>query len=122
MIALTRPKDWPLVAVVPLDADGLDRLREVERVWRSLHGRAVAENTSLTQRKRGDLRQMLRTIDGRAEGATLREIAGVFFGESRVASEPWKTSSLRDRMNRLARSGQMMINGGYKRLLRSRRS
>lgn len=114
-------RDGPLAAVVPLDRDGLDRIRELERLWHALHGRVVPRDKSITMVKRRDLRLMLRTVDGRREGASLRDIAIVFFGAKRVASDPWKTSSLRDKMNRLFRGGQEMIAGGYRKLLRSRR-
>lgn len=110
-----------LAAVVPLDADGLDRIRELERLWRVLHGRALPLDRTVSLQKRRDLRLMMRTVDGRGEGASLREIAEVFFGAERVASDPWKTSSLRDKMNRLFREGQQMIAGGYRKLLRPRR-
>ncbi|MBA4208408.1 MAG: hypothetical protein C0454_02645 [Parvibaculum sp.] len=115
------PRDGLLAAVVPLDADGLDRIRELERLWRVLHGRALPRDRAVSLQKRRDLRLMLRTVDGRGEGATLREIAEVFFGAGRVASDPWKSSSLRDKMNRLFREGQAMIAGGYRKLLRPRR-
>lgn len=113
--------DGVLAAVVPLDADGLDRIRELERLWRLLHDRNVPVDKTISERKRRDLRLMLRTVDGRSDGATLREIAEVLFGAERVAADPWKSSSLRDKMNRLFREGQAMISGGYRKLLRPRR-
>ncbi|SDH00387.1 DUF2285 domain-containing protein [Pelagibacterium luteolum] len=110
-----------LAAVVPLDADGLERIHELERLWRALHNRPLPPSRSITRLKRSDLRLMVRTLDGRREGANLREIAEVFFGGRRVASDPWKTSSLRDKMNRLFREGEAMVAGGYHKLLRPRR-
>lgn len=115
------PRNGRLAAVVPLDADGLDRIRELERLWRVLHGRALPQEKSIPIQKRRNLRLMLRTVDGRSEDASLREIAEVFFGAERVASDPWKTSSLRDKMNRLFRGGRKMVAGGYRQFLRSRR-
>ena len=47
--------------------------------------------------------------------------AGVIFGVDRVASEPWKTSALRDATTALVREGLAMIAGGYRTLLRHRR-
>src|SRR5690606_28885349 len=111
----------PLAAVVPLDADGLDRLRGLERRCRALHGPALPMDSTVSLLKRRDLRLMMRTVDGRGEGPSLREIAEVFFGAERVASDPWKTSSLRDKMNRLFREGQQMIATGYRKFLRPRR-
>jgi len=64
---------------------------------------------------------MLQAIDGRMNGASYRQIAGVIFGVDRVASEPWKTSALRDTTTSLVRDGFAMIAGGYRALLRLRR-
>jgi hypothetical protein len=68
--------------------------------------------------RRRRLGQMLRTVDGRAEGASYHEIAQVLFGEARLTDEPWKTSPLRDTTIRLARDGRRFVEGGYRRLLR----
>lgn len=108
----------PLAALVPLDADALDRIAAVERLWRSLHGRAVSPERGPTTQQRNLLRQELRATDGRAHGATYREIAEAMFGAARVADHPWKSSPLRDKIYRLVRGGRAMINGGYRTFLR----
>ena len=64
---------------------------------------------------------MLQAVDGRTAGATYREIAEVMYGRGRVASDPWKSSALRDATIRLVRDGNRMIDGGYRQLLRHRR-
>ena len=64
---------------------------------------------------------MMRAVNGRANGATYREIAIALFGPERVAAEPWKTSSLRDAVIGLVESAGPLINGGYRKLLRHRR-
>lgn len=64
---------------------------------------------------------MLQAIDGRANGATYREIADVLFGKDRVAADPWKSSALRDATMDLVKDGLAMIAGGYRTLLRHRR-
>lgn len=110
----------PLAAVVPLDDDGLDRIEAIEQLWRALHQRHAAPRFHLTHQQRHRLREMLRAVDGRADGASYREIAEVLFGTARVSSDPWKTSPLRDRTYRLVRSGARMIGGGYRSLLRHR--
>lgn len=115
----TDPKQR-LTALVPLDAGGLDRLAEVDRLWRALNGRAVPQDHSLTPQQRHRLRLILRAIDGRAEQASYREIAESLFGRSLIADHPWKSSPWRDRVNRLVRDGRAMIAGGYRRLLRGR--
>ena len=50
-----------------------------------------------------------------------REIAEAIFGVERVASDPWKTSALRDAVLDLVKDGFAMIDGGYRKLLRHRR-
>lgn len=110
-----------LAAVIPLDADTPDRLDAVSRFWSALAALPPATDPRLTPQRRHRLRHMLRAFDGRACSATYREIAEVLFGIPRVASDPWKTSALRDATIRLVRDGLAMVNGGYRDLLRRRR-
>lgn len=107
--------------MVPLDADGLDRIAAVDRLWRSLHGLPALADTRLTPQRRRRLKLMLRAADGRMNNASYREIADALFGASRVTDDPWKTSPLRDTTKDLVRDGLAMIAGGYLRLLRHRR-
>lgn len=111
----------PLAALVPLDLDGLDRLEAAQRLLKSLLGRAVPPDARLTKQQRRRARHMLQAVDGRMNGATYREIAGVIYGVSRVASDPWKSSALRDVTMDLVKDGLAMIAGGYRALLRHRR-
>ena len=115
------PPDAPLAALVPLDADGFDRAEAIDRLLRALLGRAVTDDRRLTQQQKRRQRHMLQATDGRMNGATYREIAGVIFGADRVASEHWKTSALRDATTALVKDGLAMIAGGYRVLLRHRR-
>lgn len=64
---------------------------------------------------------MLQAVDGRSEGASYREIADAVFGEARVASDPWKTSAIRDATIDLVKDGLALVAGGYRQLLRRRR-
>ncbi len=64
---------------------------------------------------------MMLVADARAEGASYRDIAFALYGQKRVAAEPWKTSSLRDRVIGLVNGGRAPIGGGYLKLLRHRR-
>ncbi|MGF7163566.1 hypothetical protein FHS85_005236 [Rhodoligotrophos appendicifer] len=122
VIVLASPKvGQPLAAIVPLDADGLDRIAAVDRLWRSLHHLPVPVDVRLTQQQRRRLKLMLRAADGRMNHATYREIADAIFGAARVADDPWKTSALRDATRDLVRDGLAMIAGGYLKLLRHRR-
>lgn len=113
--------DQPISAHVPLDALGLDRIEALTRLWRSLHGHKAPPNSRMTAQQRRRLKNMLRAVDGRLNDADYREIAEVIFGVERVASEPWKTSALRDAVIDLVKDGFAMIDGGYRRLLRHRR-
>lgn len=113
--------DEPLAALIPIDPDALDRVEALLRLVQSLMGRRVAEDTRLTRQKRRRARHMLQAVDGRANGASYREIGGVIYGRERAASEPWKTSALRDATMDLVKDGLAMIVGGYRNLLRHRR-
>jgi len=110
-----------LSALIPLDSQTLGRAEALVRFWRGYHRRPVPPDTRMTIQQRRRLRLMMRASDGRTNGASYREIANTFFGLERVASAPWKTSSLRDTVIGLARAGAAMIGGGYLHLLRHRR-
>lgn len=120
LIGGARP-DQPLAALVPLDADGLDRIDAVTRLWRVLNNRPFLPDTRLTAQQRRRLRHMLQAVDGSTNGASYREIANIIFGASRIAADPWKTSALRDSTIDLVKDGLAMIAGGYRKLLRHRR-
>ncbi|WP_249730252.1 MULTISPECIES: DUF2285 domain-containing protein [unclassified Chelatococcus] len=113
--------DIPLAALVPLDADGFDRMEGIGRLLRALQGRTIPHDQRLTPQQKRRHRFMLQATDGRMNGATYRDIARVIFGVDRVAAEPWKTSALRDATTALVKDGLAMIAGGYRTLLRHRR-
>ncbi|WP_238986684.1 DUF2285 domain-containing protein [Paracoccus sp. MKU1] len=111
----------PLAVVIPLDADGLDRIEAATRLLCFLMRRGVPPDGRLTERQRRRARRMLQAIDGRMSGASYREIARAIYGTDRVGDEPWKTSALRDAVMGFVRDARAMIGGGYCRLLRRRR-
>lgn len=113
--------DEPIGAFVSLDAQGLDRIQAFTRLWRSLHGFSVPQDTRMTAQQRRRLKNMLRAVDGHMNDADYRQIAEVIFGVERVAADPWKTSALRDAVLDLVKDGYAMIDGGYLKLLRHRR-
>lgn len=113
--------DQPLAAIIPLDADGLDRIEAAARLWRTLHKPPGHPDMRVTWQQRRRLKQMLQAVDGRVSGSTYREIAEVIYGEKRVADHPWKTSALRDSTMDLVKGGLALIAGGYRKLLRHRR-
>lgn len=110
-----------LVALIPLDLQTLGRVEALVRFWRAYNRRPVPPDTRMTIQQRRRLRLMMRAADGRANGASYREIATAFYGTGRVASAPWKTSSLRDTVIGLVKGGGAMIAGGYLQLLRHRK-
>ncbi|WP_456776919.1 DUF2285 domain-containing protein [Bradyrhizobium sp. USDA 4369] len=58
---------------------------------------------------------------GRLDGHNYRTIAAALFGSERVETRGWKTHDLRSRTIRLVQTGQTLIGGGYRNLLRSQR-
>ena len=64
--------------------------------------------------------QMLQTVDGRASGASQREVAEVIFGRESVEAE-WKASDrLKARVRYLEKRGRFFVEGGYRTLLKRR--
>ncbi|MGY4197319.1 DUF2285 domain-containing protein [Bradyrhizobium sp. USDA 4520] len=113
--------DQSLAALIPLDVDLLDRLEAVSHLWRIIQGKRVSSDSRLTAQRRRRLRHMLQAVDGHTAGASYREIAEAIYGAPRVASDPWKTSALRDATIDLVKDGLELIAGDYRRLLRRRR-
>ena len=107
-----------LGVLIPLDDDWPTRVAAADRLRRCLIGRTA--DPPLTHQQRERLKRALRTVDGRRDGASYRTVATVFFGARRVAEEPWKTSSLKAQVARLAAHGRMLIDHGYRRLLQGR--
>lgn len=110
--------DQPIGILLPLDDDWPVRLAAADRLYHQLIGRHA--DPPLTPQRRERLKRALRTVDGRQSGATYRAVATAFFGADRVAAEPWKTSSLKAQVARLSSYGRMMIDHGYRQLLRGR--
>ena len=110
--------DQPVGLLLPLDDAWPVRLAAADRLYRQLIERDA--DPPITPHRRERLKRALRTIDGRQSGASYRIIATAFFGADRVAAEPWKTSSLKAQVARLASHGRMMIDRGYRELLRGR--
>ena len=110
--------DLPVGLLLPLDGDWPTRLAAADRLYHQIIDRDA--DPPITQQRRDRLKRALRTIDGRQSGASYRAVASVFFGTDRVAAEPWKTSSLKAQVARLASHGRMMIDQGYRNLLRGK--
>ena len=108
-----------LGVLIPLDDDWLTRVAAADRLRRRLIERTA--DPPLTHQQRTRLKRALRTVDGRRDGASYRTVATVFFGARRVGEEPWKTSSLKAQVARLAAHGRFLVDTGYKALLRGQR-
>lgn len=108
----------PLAALLPLSGSFSAHLRAAEGLRRVLSGRPDPLD-DLTEPQRMRLRRMLAAFDGAERQATYRQIATEIFGEAAVAREIWRTSSLRDVVIRLVRSGRGLVAGGYLRLLKA---
>lgn len=108
--------DATLCVVIPLDASIPERIEALSRLWRLLHDKPAPDHR-LSRDKRNRLRQMARASDGRASGASAREIAAGLFGKRRVGEQDWRTSSLRYTTLRLLRDGDELVAGGYRELL-----
>lgn len=118
--ARSKPTD-PCAALLPIDDDCLSRIETLTRFWRALHGRTVPPDTRLTSQQRRRIRLMMQAFDGRDNNATYREIAEVIYGASRVATDAWKTSALRDSTIALVKDSKAMVEGEYLQLLKHRR-
>ena len=109
----------PLAAVIPLDAMTAARADAVVRFWAAQARGSPGPRGSRTRRLER-LITALQALDARLDGASYRAIAEVVFGPRRVADEAWKTSSLRDAVIRIARTGVALMRGGYRKLLKSK--
>ncbi|NSY51703.1 DNA -binding domain-containing protein [Agrobacterium tumefaciens] len=86
---------------------------------RRLHAAMQGQQTRgwFTAQRRKRIAQALRTDDGRRSGARFQEIAVAYFGAARVSVDPWKTSSLKAQVARLATYGRILTNQGHRHLL-----
>lgn len=110
-----------MAIVLPLDYDLPGRIEAIQRFWQMLKARPVQRDTRMTPYQRQRFRLMMQAADGRAAGASYREIGIALYGERRVLGEPWKTSPLRAAVIALARNASALIDGGYLSPLRHRR-
>lgn len=108
--------------MVPIGLEGFDRVESIYRLLTALHGRAVPQDTRLTPQKRRRMRHMLQAFDGFRDGASQQEIARIIFRLPRMKRDDWQISSARHTVMALLRDAHAMVAGGYRTLLRHRRS
>jgi hypothetical protein len=121
------PIGTPLAARITLDGDARHRanaalrfctMARADRGSRQHRSPPVSSDYPTIRQAR-----MLQAFDGRRAGATYRAIAAAIFGEKAVAeAEPWKTSALRNTVITLAETAVALVDGGYRDLLRPRRT
>ena len=109
----------PVACVVPLGVDATCGAAAIVQFWRHLTDDLPAPPRR-PDAKLNRARLSLRALDGHNAGESYRSLAERFFGAGRVATESWRTSSLRDATIRLVRSGLALASGNYRRLLRQR--
>jgi len=108
----------PPAALLPFDQFFEARAIAALRLWRGLTGRNPGPNpVALPKARRDRLILALRTLDGRQDRASYREIAGALFSSADLSERGWKSHDLRDRTIRLVRFGLSMMQTGYRRLL-----
>ncbi len=118
IVADARTTDIRLAAILPLDDWFPARVAAAMALWRTLQGRRAIEPFPPTAQRRARLILGLRALDGRADGASYRELARGLFGASRVPDgASWKTHDLRSRTMRLAADAAALRDGGYRQLL-----
>lgn len=106
----------PLAAVLPISGRFSAALRAAGALERQLRGEPPQPDLTPQQRLR--LARTLRAVDAAEAQATYRQIARDLFGQEAVDRHDWRTSSVRDSVIRLVRSGRALVAGGYRRLLR----
>ncbi|GAA4482252.1 DUF2285 domain-containing protein [Gluconacetobacter asukensis] len=109
--------DMPSV-VLPFDALFEVRVQAALRLWRAMTGRRPGPNpATLSSERTRRLILALRALDGRAEGASYRDLACILPGGIDLSDRSWISHDARDRIKRLVQLGQGMVRGGYRRLL-----
>lgn len=88
--------------LIPLDDWFLSRLAHAAALWAALHKGRWIDPFEPSVARRNRLILGLRSLDGRDQGASYRELAGAIFGADRVpVGSSWKTHDLRSRIMRL---------------------
>lgn len=98
------------------------RMASLERFYRRLVGMRAAptpRRLGLTPYRRDRLIRMIKALDAREAGASMREIAQAFGDEEATkwpASE-WKNANARSDMVRLLKKAKSLVKGGYLKML-----
>lgn len=115
------PKSYeigPLAVVLPIDEFWSTRTEAANRAFQAIIGRTTSPMIPRHRSRR--IRSALRANDGRAIGATYKQIAKELFGSQRVDAEHWKTSALKAQVARLCQYGRELVAADYRSLLRGK--
>lgn len=105
------------LAVLPLDALFELRSEAVLRFWRTLTGRPVGERPhDLPPQTRNRHILILRSLDGRSDGASYRQIAEALLGFQGDKAD-WEADPRKNQTRRLVADGLHYMHGGYRDLL-----
>lgn len=102
--------------LLPLDEHWSTRVVAARRLREHLLGRSPTKDP-LTRQQRARILSACRLLDAQAVEASYRTIARHVFGPSRVDQEPWKTSSIKAQIARLAAHATHLTERGYRSLL-----
>jgi len=112
------PHDGARLAVLlPLDGDLHVRIAAARALDAGLSG-AWSPLPLPSRWRRARVRQLLRAVDGRAAGASYRQLAERIVGERFEDTMDWRLSSARGLAIRLVDAGEALVRGGFARLLR----
>jgi hypothetical protein len=109
----------PMAAVLSLDEHFAVRAAAAIRLYATLKS-VAPPSTRLSVERRRRLKRMLRTLDGREDGASYRDIAEHILGVRIADSATWRRSSARDVAIRLCHIAARLVRGDYLALLRRR--
>lgn len=117
-LQVVAPLDGARLAVLlPLDSDFHVRGAAARALHVGLSG--VWPALPLPSRwRRARVRQLLRAVDGRAAGASYRQLAERVLGDRFEDTLDWRLSPSRGLAIRLVDAGQALVRGGFARLLR----
>jgi hypothetical protein len=121
LLPLNKEAECALVVAIPVTPDAQNRLVSATRFLGLLRGKPLAD-PRITAQRRSRLRQILRASDALCCGASHRDIAEALFGKHRISGPDWHESSLRYAIIRLIRDGKVLVEGGYRELLKHRES
>lgn len=119
LIFSTKSATSTLGILLPLDDHWHTRVAAALRLRDQILG-LVPSKDFLTRQQRTRIILACRMLDARERSASYRTIARHLFGPSRVAGEPWKTSSLKAQIARLMAHGMRLTEFGYRSILLGR--